>query len=326
MQYYIPQFWHVNKNISEPLFRQLAESIKWSIYNDATIKPGWKLPPIKELSRVLEISEATVRSSYKMLESLGLVITRPHHGTEVLAFDASSVSNASTEDAELKTILTRYKSQGLSNNDIIELVKMNLEDINNNKQILFVECDITDEGTLATQLSNYLKIKVDFMLLDSFIAKKASGVINHAFLSQYTAVVTSYFHYSTIMQECAAFGVPVLAIVTEFSKSTMITIAKFKPKTKVAILCLPHQSPGYLTSVLEGIRDDLDIRTGYITEDNEQQELIEWSDVCFPNHPCEKYVKKYAPDKPVYFFCDQINAQSIGILNNSLNALTRQDP
>lgn len=324
MEYYIPQIWHVNKNIPEPLFKQLAESIKWSIYNDADIKPGWQLPPIKDLAKALEISEATVRSSYKLLEAMGLVITRPHHGTEVLEFDAAGTKRHPAADDGLMTLLRTYRSQGLTNESILDMVRCGLLELENDRKILFVECDPTDEETLAVQLANYLKIHVDFMLLDTFSDKKASGEITQQFIAQYDAIVTSYFHYARLMQECASFGTPVLAVVTEFNKNTMLKIAKFKPGTKIAILCRPKQSPGYLVSIIEGIRDDLEIRTGFVTEENEQKELIQWADVCFPNHPCEQYVKKYAPTKPVYFFCDQINAQSIGILNNNLNALHKQ--
>lgn len=41
MEYNIPQVWHVNKSLPTPLFKQLAENIKWSIYN-GNIKPGFQ--------------------------------------------------------------------------------------------------------------------------------------------------------------------------------------------------------------------------------------------------------------------------------------------
>lgn len=60
------------------------------------------------------------------------------------------------------------------------------------------------------------------------------------------------------------------------------------------------------------------------TKDNDQHELIKWADVCFPNHPCENTVLSIDPNKPIYFFGEQINAQSIGILQKNLSSISIQ--
>ena len=77
-------------------------------------------------------------------------------------------------------------------------------------------------------------------------------------------------------------------------------------------------------SMIESIRTDLDIRKGIISKDNDQHELIKWADVCFPNHPCENTVLSIDPNKPIYFFGEQINAQSIGILQKNLSSISIQ--
>ena len=79
----IPQIWNVNRNNATPLFKQLADNIKWSICL-GNVDHGWKLPPVRQMSKELGLSVDTIRAAYKSLEEAGLVITRPQHGTEVV--------------------------------------------------------------------------------------------------------------------------------------------------------------------------------------------------------------------------------------------------
>jgi len=314
MEYNIPQVWQVNKSLPTPLFKQLAENIKWSIYN-GNIKPGSKLPPVQQLAKAVGVSVVTVQGAYKALEEMNLVITRPHHGTEVLDLPVSSADSEDSQDAEaFVQAIKYYLSRGLGEGEIKKLFASALDAAQNKKKILFIECHEYDKKTLARQLSDFLGTSVDFILLDQLEGASLD-------FSQYKAIVTTYFHYSKVLQECAQAGVPVFAVVTEFSKKTIQSISKFQPGTKVAVLCLPQHSDGYAVRVIEDIRDDLDIRSGVVTEKNRQEELIQWADVCFPNHPLENVALEVNPDIPIYFFCDQINAQSIGILKENLNAL-----
>ena len=66
MNYNIPQVWNVNKNLSTPLFKQLADNIKWSICL-GNIPDGWRLPPVRQMSTALSISIDTVRAAYKFM-------------------------------------------------------------------------------------------------------------------------------------------------------------------------------------------------------------------------------------------------------------------
>lgn len=319
MNYNIPQVWQINKNIQTPLFKQLADNIKWSIIS-GNIQEGWKLPPIRVLAKELDISVGTVRSAYKYLEESGLIITRPHHGTEVLKISEDfSEEKSISSGSSFTKIIKKYLQDGYSAQEISKIFAECLEITINDKKILFIECDPYDEKTLAKQLASFLGCQVDFLLLDK--TARTSINVEEINLSQYKAIVTTYFHYTLVMQEFSEFKIPIFAVVTEFSKETTLAISKFKSNTKIAVLCTPYHSPDWAIGTIASIRDDLDIRAGIITDSNSQESLIHWADACFPNHPFENIVKTVDPNKPVYFFCDQINSQSIGILKENLNAL-----
>lgn len=167
-----------------------------------------------------------------------------------------------------------------------------------------------------------MDIKVDFILLNTLTNQYE--INENIDYTQYIAIVTTYFHYSKVMEDYSYTKLPVYAVVTEFSKNTVQKISGFKPGTKVAVLHQPQHSADFNISMIESIRTDLDIRKGIISKDNDQHELIKWADVCFPNHPCENTVLSIDPNKPIYFFGEQINAQSIGILQKNLSSISIQ--
>ncbi len=317
MDYQIPQVWQVNRNLPMPLFKQVAENIKWTIYN-GNIKAGTKLPPVHQLAKSLGVSVSTIQNAYQILEDDELIITRPHHGTEILDISERKEKSNDINHAFSK-VIKDLLNRDYSEQEINEIFKHSMEAALNKKKILFIECDKYDKKTLAKQLSEFLDIKVDFILLNTLTNQyEIDESIDY---TQYIAIVTTYFHYSKVMEDYSFTNLPVYAVVTEFSKSTIQKISGFKPGTKVAVLHQPQHSADFNVSMIESIRTDLDIRKGIISEDNDQNELIKWADVCFPNHPCENTVLSIDPNKPVYFFGEQINAQSIGILQKNLSSI-----
>lgn len=313
----VPQVWQVNRDLPTPLFKQLADNIKWTIYS-SSIKPGTKLPPVHQLAKSLGVSVSTVQSAYRLLEDLGLIITRPHHGTEIV----SPGSRQESQDIDISSnvflgSVNALLNSGYSEQAITHIFKQALDRATNKKKLLFIECDEYDKKTLVRQLSDFLDTTVDFMLVDELSPLTHS---NFDF-SQYKAIVTTYFHHATVKQRLSSTGLPIFTVVTEFNKNTLLNISKFEPHTKIAVVCQPHHSPDYLINMILAIRDDLDIKTAIITNQDNQRDILEWADVCFPNHPCEQTIKELFPDKPIYFFCDQINSQSIGILKENLNML-----
>ena len=72
----------------EQLRRQLAELIQ-----SAALKPGDRLPPLRQLAADLGLAVGTVARSYRELEAAGLVSSRRGGGTRVSA-TASSLSDS----------------------------------------------------------------------------------------------------------------------------------------------------------------------------------------------------------------------------------------
>ena len=71
---------------SETLYRSVADHIE-SLIDDGTLAPGSRIPSLRQLSRQLSVSIATVAEAYHVLEDRGLVEVRPQSGHFVRLID-----------------------------------------------------------------------------------------------------------------------------------------------------------------------------------------------------------------------------------------------
>src|ERR1044071_4683600 len=68
----------------DKLYRQLALRIA-ELIEHGTLRPGERIPSVRELSEREEVSIATVMQAYRVLESRGLIEARPQSGYYVRA-------------------------------------------------------------------------------------------------------------------------------------------------------------------------------------------------------------------------------------------------
>ena len=83
----------LNPAQSIPLYLQIATALSAKI-SDFSIPVGAKLPPERELSRLLGVSRTTAINAYSLLEERGLVSTKIGSGTFVSAGSTPNQSQA----------------------------------------------------------------------------------------------------------------------------------------------------------------------------------------------------------------------------------------
>lgn len=87
---------HIDPQSNLPIFAQLRQQITWLIAS-GKLKPGDRLPTIRELAEQIGVHMHTVRQAYHSLEADGLVETRPSRGTRVKPFELDKL--VTTESA-----------------------------------------------------------------------------------------------------------------------------------------------------------------------------------------------------------------------------------
>ena len=116
---------HIDPNSSRPIIRQVIEQIQWQIVG-GRIKPGDRLPSIRELAKQLEVNPTTVTRIYSELAAAGIVVLRQGQGAFVaetssrLQRSADEVQRRMSELA--RTLVIEGLKQGLSKREIDEIV------------------------------------------------------------------------------------------------------------------------------------------------------------------------------------------------------------
>ncbi len=119
----------LNNNSMVPIYEQLMDQIKNEIIN-GSLKENEVLPSVRSLSGELRISALTVKKAYDRLEEEGFVVTVHGKGTYVAATDrqlALESRKKSVED-DFAAAVSKASAVGFTKNEIIEIVKIILED------------------------------------------------------------------------------------------------------------------------------------------------------------------------------------------------------
>ena len=113
----------------DPMYKQVTDQIKNAIAS-GDLKPGDKLPSIRELSDGLKISAITIKRAYLDLEKEGFILTRAGLGSFVAEIDKEKLRQEKLAEfkAALKQILATGAKFGVNADDVARLVREIQED------------------------------------------------------------------------------------------------------------------------------------------------------------------------------------------------------
>ena len=107
----------------DPMYKQVADQIRDAIAS-GELQPNEKLPSIREMSELLEISVITIKRAYLDLEKEGFTLTRAGLGTFVADVNRESLRHEKLDEyrIELTRILETGRKFGIAALDIHELI------------------------------------------------------------------------------------------------------------------------------------------------------------------------------------------------------------
>ena len=163
------------------LYENVIEQIM-DLIKSNELKPGDKLPPERELAEKLSISRGSLREAFRVLESKGLIKSKPgggrsireirkngHNNTEniILSLEKSSILELleAREIFEVKIVELAARRATAEDIELIEkaLDKMNKEEISNDKKI---ESDTEFHLTIARASRNFVFVNIMQLHLD----------------------------------------------------------------------------------------------------------------------------------------------------------------
>jgi len=108
----------------DPMYKQVTDQIKNAIAS-GDVKPGEKLPSIRELAEGLKTSAITIKRAYLDLENEGYILTRAGMGSFVAEIDLARLRSEKLGEFRtmLSGILATGAKFGIKADDLIQLIR-----------------------------------------------------------------------------------------------------------------------------------------------------------------------------------------------------------
>lgn len=151
----------LNENLPIPLYLQLYEYIKNEIIA-GNILPNEKLPSLRGLSKVLNLSITTVESAYNQLVVEGYISSRPQSGYYVNSISIAHAHYSDSESNENEDLIfssketADHKYYDLSCFDFVKWKKCINKIVNEYPHLLLEESSPQGEEALRLQISRYV--------------------------------------------------------------------------------------------------------------------------------------------------------------------------
>lgn len=119
----------ISTTSSAPIYQQIYDQVCAQIIK-GELESGFCLPPIRTLAKELRISVITVKRAWEELERAGFIYTMVGKGCFVAPLPAIELAEKRNELAsdKLKKDIEYYKTLGLSQSDILEMIKLHYHD------------------------------------------------------------------------------------------------------------------------------------------------------------------------------------------------------
>ena len=176
---------HLDRTSSVPLYRQLAEELRYQIAT-GTLKVGDKLPPVAEAADMWGVNLHTVRQAYKELTSWGVAEMQRAKGTFVAAVSEDVISGKGI-GSFLEWVAAHAKAEfGLDRQTLADLLTSQPARRPGGGRLYFVECSATQANQHAEELNTAFGTEVSGWSLD-WEGEPPPG-----------SFIATYFHYNDI--------------------------------------------------------------------------------------------------------------------------------
>jgi molybdate-binding protein/DNA-binding transcriptional regulator YhcF (GntR family) len=147
----------IDVHSSTPLYQQIADQLRQQIATEQ-LRPGDRLPSIRQLSRTLRINPNTVCRAYLELENEQILVSRRGGGTSVMSQDKISDIKSGRQRKLLENMnedIIKSLSQGYSPEDLEAAFYLSLERWREERQ---TEVKKPEEGAVSGEATNVIRI------------------------------------------------------------------------------------------------------------------------------------------------------------------------
>ena len=273
-----PRLFTLDRSLPVRVGVQLRGQIEYAVAV-GDLKPGQRLPTVRELSEALGLSPVTVSNVYRDLKAKGILDSKVGSGTFVGAGSDMEPGDAVAQ-AELQSAVDRLiqvgRSHGVSPAAIVERLQATLAASTNRVvQALFV--GVFPEATrfYAASIERELGPRgtVDARTFDELTS--GAGAID---LGSYDVLLTIAYRVPDL-ERLAAGRVPVKAARFFPSDQTRLMLSQLRPSSKVAVVATYSDYLATLKSMVISYAPHVEVVAGYLLEEFEAEKLVAGVDV-----------------------------------------------
>lgn len=236
----------IDKGISIHIHEQIYIQLKNQILT-GELEPGNRLPSVRQLSKLMNISRHTISRAYFKLEEEGFVETHASSGT----FVKDNIERSNSKQIEellnmIEDLFVRAEKMNFEREEVAQLTHVVMMGSTKEKlKGLFVECNRYALNEYVKDIENELNLSVDGCLLTDDRLNSKSGFID---IDQYDIIMTTMGHYAELKGKLKAENIYALNFGPYFS--IINQIKQLDEKTNITIVCISKEGSYGLLNVL----------------------------------------------------------------------------
>lgn len=131
----IDVWFHLDPSSGVPIYRQIVDQIKHAVAG-GTLRPGDRLPAVRELAIELAVNPNTIAKAYQDLERAGIIETSRGRGTFVAEGSVQMTGRERVESLEpiVDRLVAEARLLGMSDDELLRLVEEKIAERSRTRQ------------------------------------------------------------------------------------------------------------------------------------------------------------------------------------------------
>lgn len=306
----------VSRTLGVPLVTQIRDQIRSAIA-EGDLRPGERLPTVRQLAEFLGINRNTVAQAYRHLENDGHVITRAGGGT-IVAGDPDAQAPVASDRlrAIVREAFQQARAAGFTAREFAELAAYASarEDAAPAHRIVVIDDYRGELDFVCATIRRALPgAEVDALLVTELQAADPADLARR--LSGVDCALVAFYCLETVRPLLAAANVPVVAAGIGPTLNALRRIAEECAGKRVAIVCTEPTGPDHMEAALRraGISFTLDPLHAHVHDDKLARTLAD-CEVIIASQGSADVVRTLAEDKPVIPYSRLISEETLANL------------
>ena len=304
----------INRSVVVPLVDQIRDQVVGAI-STGDLKPGDRLPPIRQLAEFLGINRNTVGQAYRLLEHEGYLATRAGGGTTIANSAAAIATRGHSLRERVRQALAEAISAGFTAQEFIELAyyEAAAQDSHRSASIVVIDQYPGELATLGAAAREALPgYGVQEMLLADIRALDQEARAGR--LADFDFALVPFYCLEAVTEQLAGVDLPILAAGVGPSLALLRSIEQEAVGERVTIVCTDPHGPERMERSLRRAGINLAGAAHTHVGDPELANTLAGSDVAIASEGSVATVKAAAPGLRVITYSAMLNEASLATI------------